>query len=160
VRQITRRLHETNRIGAKESGGRECAPTLLALNDVDSVEVVCKGKDSPKPSANELPDHISGYLSPRHGIGPKYSHTQSYLHDCVFNTWKGQPREGDLPQGSRGRQRHCWRSMHPGKHLYPRSRSDTQYVTGVDELQAHPKDRESQSPLELEATPVFEPSTA
>jgi len=83
VSQITRRLRKTNREGAKESGGRECAPTLRALNDVDSMEVVCKDDDSPKPSTNELPNHISGYLSPRHGIGPKHSHTQSHLHGCV-----------------------------------------------------------------------------
>ena len=93
-------MRETNREGAKESGGSECTLTLLALNDVDSVEVVRKGDDSPKPSANELPNHISRYLSPGHGIGPEDSHTQSYLHGMiVFQGMKEMVQEGWLTTG-------------------------------------------------------------
>ncbi len=64
VRQVTQWPCETNRIGTKESGSRESAPTLLALDNVNGVKVVPKDDDCPSPSTDELSEHISGHLPP------------------------------------------------------------------------------------------------
>lgn len=79
MRQVTRRLRETNRIGAKERASAESALALLALKNVDSVEVVCKDEHRPRPSADELPDDIPRHLFPRET--PKDGHAESHLRN-------------------------------------------------------------------------------
>lgn len=145
-----RRLRETNRIGPKERGGGESALAFLALKNVDSVEVICKGEHRPCPSADDLPEDIPRHLLPRET--PKDSHAESHLYNVlrrgrIFQgewhttgfTWPPEtppatqaPRETPVPRffitcDRRQELTNCKPIRWPGKDILPLGKRQHQY---------------------------------